>query len=200
MSRTARENILIHYRAINEGLSLRETQEGDDDLLYETCCMFINIFFYNLYTNESDQYISKKGSITVSWLIVISTIYTIIESIDNSTQEKIFEIILLCLGIRSLLFTDMFGNRLENNIIQINTRLGRIETRIEGIETRIEGIETRIEGIETRIEGIETRMEGIESGFVQIIGMMQTMQQQMQTMQQQMQTMQQQMQMMQQQQ
>ena len=194
MERTVRESILAHYRAINEGLSSRETQEGlssretqegDYDLLYETCCMFINNFFYNLYTNESDQYISNKGSITVSWLIVISIIYTIIESIDHSTQEIIFEIILLCLGIRSLLFTDMFGKRLEDNITEINTRLGSIETRIGGIETRIEGIER----IETRIGEIERQ-----------IGTMQTMQQQVQTMQQQMQTMQQQMQTMQQQQ
>ena len=106
------ENILIHNVVINNQDSfLSPTQEGDDDPLYDMCCMFINNFFYNLYTNESDQYVSKKGSITVSWLIVISTIYAIIKSIDQSTQEIIFEIKLLCLGIRPLLFTVMFAKR-----------------------------------------------------------------------------------------
>ena len=179
MERTARESVLAHYRAINEGLSSRETQEGDYDLnYYDLNCMFMNNFFYNIYIDEDDNSISRKGSNNTDWLCLISIIYSVISCIDHSPLEIILEIILLCLVIRSLQFTDMFGNRLD-------TRLKKIETRMEEGLTRME------EGFEEIIETMQTMQQQMKT--------MQTMQQQMQTMQQQMQTMQQQMQTMQQQ-
>jgi len=127
-----------------EGAFLSEIQEGDD-LRHHTffnffcdrnCCTFINNWFDNIYNNESDQSISKKGSIIVNWLCVITIIYLIVSSVlvDRSPLVIIFQIIISCLVIGSLQFTDMFGKRLDNNTIK---GLHNINTRMEGIETRM---------------------------------------------------------------
>ena len=173
------------------GYNIEEIEEDiSDDLGYLKYCMFMNILFNKIFKRQSDQYISQIGSLISSWLCVTTIIFTILKlSTDLSSPRIIFiEIIILCLVIGSLQFSDMFSNRLATQTSGIETRIGGIETRIGGLETRMGGIETRIGGLETRMGGLETRMGGLEtqmgefkeqvkSGFETIIEIIQQQQQ-----------------------
>ena len=165
-------------------------EDISDDLGYLKYCMFMNILFNKIFKRQSDQYISQIGSSIANWLCVTTTIFTILKlSTDFSSPRIIFiEIIILCLVIGSLQFSDMFSNRLATQTSGIETRIGGIETQMSGIKTQIGELETQIGGLETRMGGLETRMGGLEtqmgefkeqvkSGFETIIEIIQQQQQ-----------------------
>jgi len=154
-----------------------------DDLGYLKYCMFMNILFNKIFKRQSDQYISQIGSSIVNWLCVTTTIFTILKlSTDFSSPRIIFiEIIILCLVIGSLQFSDMFSNRLATQTSGIETRISGLETRMGGIETRIGGLETRIGGLETQMGEFKEQMgefkDQVKSGFETIIEIIQQQQQ-----------------------
>jgi len=131
-----------------------------------TFCMFINNWFYNIYNNESYQYIS---SFIVNWLCVITMIYIIylIVLSDQSLLVKFFEIIISCLGIMTLQSSNMFDRRLQNNMNTMNTQMNTMNTQMNTMNTRME------DGFRQGFTQMNTMNTRMEDGFEQIIQIIQ---------------------------